>query len=429
MKTAKSIDDCLDGVSPEKAAEIRDLFFSISQSRAGYKDLVDFSGHPILLIDYSGKVLESNLKLPDVLGIDITSFIGSSLLEYMNDESRERFKSASSDIQNATACLMDQEYVLIDQEGKRRLFSFGLDCKIRADGSNVLHLEGTDITKRKELEDRVKIYEKLSTIGELASGIMHEIKTPLSYVDSNTAFLETVLGELQTLISSYRTMFEYNLAGEKVPNDIIESTHSLVKELDNDGTLDEIAGALSDSIKGIDHIKSIVSIVQRFNHFSHDAYQDLNINDSLEAAVLLSKNEWKYCAILEAEYDPSTPNINANSHEIGQVYINLIVNAAHAIQEYQELNNVRDLGKIHLTTKDTGDYVEIHVRDTGIGISPDNSSSIFDPFYTTKPNGKGTGQGLSISKRIIEEHGGEISYKSRYNSGTTFIIKLPKKKP
>jgi signal transduction histidine kinase len=150
----------------------------------------------------------------------------------------------------------------------------------------------------------------------------------------------------------------------------------------------------------------------------------VDINRALDSTILVSRNEWKYVAELKSDFDPELPPVPCVAGEMNQVFLNLIVNAAHAVGDV-----VRDTGRkgaITVATRRNGDWAEIRIRDTGAGIPDEIRTKVFDPFFTTKEVGKGTGQGLSIAHAVVvQKHQGSIDFESRVGAGTTFLIRLP----
>ena len=150
-----------------------------------------------------------------------------------------------------------------------------------------------------------------------------------------------------------------------------------------------------------------------------------NINKAIETTLDVSRNVWKYAADIETNFDPGLPLVPCFPDELNQVFLNLIVNAAHAIEEKNK-NTESQKGTITITTKQNNNWAEICIKDTGKGIPGEHDSRIFDPFFTTKEVGKGTGQGLSIVHSVItKKHKGEISFESKVNEGTSFLVRLP----
>ena len=253
--------------------------------------------------------------------------------------------------------------------------------------------------------------ERMASLGTLAAGVAHEINNPLAFIKSNLMSLE---GFLQPMVGTIRSLL---VLEEKVPELIADlTTKGLEYEAEELGfiveDLDEILQDLRD---GSERIVTIVSGLRQFSHPSENALVGTDLNDAVRVAIELSRNEFKYHAMLDTDLNP-LPTVEANSPKITQVLVNLIVNAAQAIEES---------GMIRVGSRVKDDNVEVWVEDNGGGIHPEHLSKIFNPFYTTKEVGKGTGLGLAISHRIMVEHGGSIDVQSELGKGTRFTLKFP----
>ena len=253
--------------------------------------------------------------------------------------------------------------------------------------------------------------ERMASLGTLAAGVAHEINNPLAFIKSNLMSLE---GFLQPMVGTVRSLL---VLEEKVPELITDlTTKGLEYEAEELGfiveDLDEILQDLRD---GSERIVTIVSGLRQFSHPSENALVGTDLNDAVRVAIELSRNEFKYHATLDTDLNP-LPTVEANSPKITQVLVNLIVNAAQAIEES---------GMIRVGSRVKDDNVEVWVEDNGGGIHPEHLSKIFNPFYTTKEVGKGTGLGLAISHRIMAEHGGSIDVESKLGEGTRFTLKFP----
>ena len=189
--------------------------------------------------------------------------------------------------------------------------------------------------------------------------------------------------------------------------------------------LEEIPTAIEQSLEGIDRISHIVKAMKEFSHPGEKEKSPTDINSAINTTITVSKNVWKYVADMETDLDPGLPQILCLVNEFNQVILNMISNASHAIGEALGESPI-EKGRINITTRYSGKWVEISIGDTGAGIPESARDKIFDPFFTTKGVSKGTGQGLSISYDIIvNKHGGELSFETEVGSGTTFLIKLP----
>ena len=187
----------------------------------------------------------------------------------------------------------------------------------------------------------------------------------------------------------------------------------------------EIPAALEESLSGLSRVSEIVSAMKSFSHPGTTAKQSVNLNEVITTTVTLSTNEWKYVSEIDTDLDPELPPVSCLPGEVGQVVLNIVVNAAHAIAERLGTGSA-ELGRISIKTKCSGEHAEIRITDSGCGMPPEVMERIFDPFYTTKEVGRGTGQGLAISHSVIvDKHGGTIDVESVPGEGTTFIIRIP----
>jgi two-component system NtrC family sensor kinase len=188
---------------------------------------------------------------------------------------------------------------------------------------------------------------------------------------------------------------------------------------------DEVPTALDESLEGLGRIAQIVLAMKEFSHPGH-ARSAADLNRAVETTAQVSRSEWKYLATLELDLDPEVGMVGCHEGDIKQVVLNMIVNAAHAIQERQVILGESALGRISISTARLGDEVRMTIADTGIGMQNATSQRIFDPFFTTKGVGKGTGQGLSLAHAtVVQKHSGSIGVQSTYGEGTTFTICLP----
>lgn len=257
--------------------------------------------------------------------------------------------------------------------------------------------------------------EKLASIGQLAAGVAHEINNPVGYVYSN-------LGTLQKYIDSLFQMLEHYEQLETLVNpdhEVIQSLQKLKQELDVGYIKEDVRDLVSESREGIARVKGIVQDLKDFSHVDEAEWQWADLHRGLDSTLNIVNNEIKYKADVVREYG-ELPSVECLASQINQVFMNLLVNAAHAIAER---------GVITIKTGFNSDKVWIAVSDTGSGIEPGHLKKIFDPFFTTKGVGTGTGLGLSLSYGIIQKHGGKIEVQSEVGKGTTFTIHLPVKQP
>ena len=285
-------------------------------------------------------------------------------------------------------------------------------------------LTGADITERKALEVQLVQAQKLESIGQLAAGIAHEINTPTQYVGDNIEFLECAFGQLEELRVAHEKLLELAEAGNLQGTELAEIT-ATVEETDVAYLVEQIPRAITQSLEGVGRIASIVKAMKEFSHPGTEEKTCIDLNRAIESTITVSRNEWKYVAEMETDLDAGLPQVPCLPGEFNQVVLNILVNASHAIADVTE-NGSNGKGTITGSTCQDGNWAEVRITDTGTGIPEKARARIFDPFYTTKDVGKGTGQGLAIAHNVIvEKHGGTLTFETEMREGTTFVIRIP----
>jgi PAS domain S-box-containing protein len=311
------------------------------------------------------------------------------------------------------------------RDGQRRLLGISVRPILTAEKNTAgFIVTGADITDRKQLESQLAQAQKLESIGQLAAGIAHEINTPIQYVSDNTRFLKDSFGKLDELLSAYDCLLKSVQSGT-ASQPLAADVQSLAAATRLSYLRSEIPQSIQDSLEGVSRVAEIVRAIKEFSHPGPLEKTALDLNRAIESTILVSRNEWKYVAEVETELDPNLPLTQCVAGEFNQVILNLIVNAAHAIADVVG-QNPEAKGTIRVSTRRDGDWVEIRVRDTGTGIPEEARPNIFNPFFTTKAVGKGTGQGLSIAHTVIvQKHEGTIAFETELGVGTTFIVRIP----
>lgn len=277
-----------------------------------------------------------------------------------------------------------------------------------------------DVTHEIELEENLRQAQKLEAMGTLAGGVAHEINTPVQFVGNNLNFILESLPDLEGFVTACITLAttENELQGDELSE--LEKLH---EENDIGYLLDEIPVALKQSQDGIEQIAKIVRSMKQFAHPGSEEMIESDLNDVLQNTVTVSRNEWKYVADIVFELDENLPEVPCHRSELSQVFLNLIVNAAQAIESTRE---GQKKGVIIIKTAVMDTAVRITIQDNGGGIPEHVQPRIFDPFFTTKAVGQGSGQGLAIAYTIIKDkHGGDITFDSEPGKGTTFSVILP----
>jgi PAS domain S-box-containing protein len=301
---------------------------------------------------------------------------------------------------------------------------------------------GADITvkreearKKQELQDKLveemkerervvlelQLAQKLESVGRLAAGVAHEINTPIQYVGDSVQFLRNAYDDLIRLMDEWREILEAMPAGQ-VRDSLRAELSRLTEKYDMDFVRTEMPRAFERTFDGVDRVSTIVKAMKEFAHPDSAEQNPADLNHAIQTTLLVASNEYKYVAKVYTDF-ASLPSVMCNIGEMNQVFLNLIVNAAHAIHD---AGKDSETGEIHLSTEQSDNSVVVRVRDNGCGIPEDNLSKLYDPFFTTKDVGRGTGQGLSIAHAIVvEKHGGDIRVQSRVGVGTEFVIRIP----
>ncbi|BBO82907.1 hypothetical protein DSCO28_34730 [Desulfosarcina ovata subsp. sediminis] len=281
-----------------------------------------------------------------------------------------------------------------------------------------------DITEKIALERDRQQAQKLESIGQLAAGIAHEINTPTQYIGDNTRFIQESTDDLLGVLSACTDLLAAVKAGAPTRT-AVQTLEQRIEAADLDYLRTEMPLAIEQTLEGITRVSDIVTSMRRFSHPGSDRKSPVDLNEALESTVTVARNEWKYVADLEVDLDPELPLVRCLPGEMNQVFLNLLINAAHAIGDNNN-NGETGKGRIRISTRKNGQTVQIRIADNGGGIPESIRERVFDPFFTTKAVGRGTGQGLAIAHTVItEKHDGTIHFESRQGKGTVFIIDLP----
>ena len=274
------------------------------------------------------------------------------------------------------------------------------------------------------MEIQLRHAQKLESIGQLASGIAHEINTPTQYIGDNTRFVRDACGDLFKLVVEQGRLFTAARAGA-VPVELLDSVEAAAKLADVEYLTVEVPRALEQSLEGVGRVTKIVRAMKEFSHPGSTEKTPTALNNAIESTVTICRAEWKYVAELVTEFDAALPPVPVLPGEFNQIILIIVVNAAHAITDVVG-DGGKGKGTITLSTRRDGMWAEIRIRDTGTGIPEKAREKIFEPFFTTKGVGKGTGQGLAIAHSVVVgKHGGTIHFETESGKGTTFVIRLP----
>ena len=273
-------------------------------------------------------------------------------------------------------------------------------------------------------QDQLVQSEKLASIGQLAAGVAHEINNPVGYVFSNFGSLQKYLGDLFRMLAAYEAA-EPLLAGTPVAAELA----AMRQAIELDYLKEDVPQLMAESCEGISRVRKIVQDLKDFSHV--DARQEWEWTDlhrGIDSTLNIVNNEIKYKADVVKDYGV-LPEVQCLSSELNQVFMNLLVNAAHAIDKGRGCIHIRTGTGVANKGSSEPATVWIEIEDDGCGIAKDDIGRIFDPFFTTKPVGKGTGLGLSLSYGILQKHHGRLDVDSEVGRGTRFRITVPVSQP
>ena len=390
-----------------------------------------------LFVHQGGKFIYANSAADRMLGITHDELLAKSFWEIVPEADQEVWRKRGQ----ARLCGGEEpsiyEYVLVARDGTEHC------CQCHAalidyDGQPAVLLTATDVSDLKrteqalhrahdELEMRVSERsaelartqaqllqsDKLASIGQLAAGVAHEINNPIGYVQSNLATLGRYLEDVFRAFGAYAEIEQRCAAQPELARELNAVRDSAELEF----LAEDIPQLLKESAEGINRVRQIVADLKDFSR--SDAATDwewADLHACLESTLNIAHNELKYCAQVEREYG-QLPPVRCLPSQLNQVFLNLLVNAGHAIDQPP--------GTITIRTGCRDEQAWVEIRDNGKGMSPETQSKIFDPFFTTKPIGQGTGLGLSLAYGVIEKHRGRIEVESTLGVGTVFRIVIP----
>jgi PAS domain S-box-containing protein len=415
-----------DGSIPNYHAILRDI---TERKRAEkglklFRILIDQSNDAIEVIDpKTHHFLDANEKALQDLGYSREEFLSLTLNDIDPNLDQETWNRLGEE-------LLKTGFTLFESRHRRKdgsTFPVEVNAKhVRLDRVYLVNII-RDITERKRAEEergRLELQllqsEKMASVGQLAAGVAHEINNPTGFVSSNLKTLSDYQNDIFGLIREYRKLIadlKQNGTSQANPAAIqgdLGRIAALEKEMDIDFIMDDTPNLIKDCQEGTERVKKIVIDLKDFAHPSEQKPQYADINQNLDSTLNIVWNELKYKATVTKEYG-ELPQVHCYPQQLNQVFMNLLVNAAQAIEKE---------GEIRISTQALDGHVEIKVSDTGSGIPKENLSRIFDPFFTTKEVGKGTGLGLNVAYNIIQKHKGTIDVESEVGKGTTFIIRL-----
>jgi signal transduction histidine kinase len=278
----------------------------------------------------------------------------------------------------------------------------------------------SDVTEQKLVEARMSQAQKMESVGQLAAGIAHEINTPTQFVGDNLRFLQTAFQDIAQAMAAIAEATAQPGAEACAP-----AIGEALRVADWDFLRGEVPTAIAQALEGVERVAGLVRAMKDFAHPGSEQKEYADLNRAIASTTTVARNEWKYVAELNLELAEDLPRVPCYLADVNQVVLNMVVNAAHAIEERRGKTGEQK-GTITVRTRVEEPCVVIEIEDDGNGMPEHVKARIFDPFFTTKGVGKGTGQGLSISHQVVvKRHQGSIDVRSQVGVGTTMIVRLP----
>lgn len=401
----------------EDITELNQILKILHESEFKYRTLIDKLNEAVyLIIDRKFEIV--NQKFLDLLEIteEELSLPGFNMFNFISDESRSILKERSRNIKQGKDVPQKYEMILITKKGNEKEVEIS-ETFLNFNGKIATQGVVRDLTKIRKAETQIRHLQKMEAIGTLAAGIAHEINTPSQFVNDNLTFLKEVNIEFEPIYKF--------LSNVKRNSGTIEELKRIIENIDVEYFQTEVPIAIEQSIDGVQRIAKIVAAMRDFSHAGPKEKVAADLHKLINSSLTISRNAWKYIAEIEKDFDDTIPPIVCLASDLGQVFVNIIINAAHALEEkFDQSDSLQ--GKIIIKTINKGSNIEIVFSDNGSGMSKKVQKRIFDPFFTTKDVGKGTGQGLAIAYDIIvDKHNGSINVESEKNIGTTLTIILP----
>lgn len=429
-------------VRPPNTTDVNAVFFfrdittrmamerRLKKTESLFKVTTDNALDFICLLDIESRMVYHNTAIRRLLGHSNAWFAANRMIDVVHAEDRERFMEALE--KGATAGLTQIfEYRLPNAKGEW-IHLEGQVSMVEDPGGrqDTLLLVSRDISQRKQseleraqVEIQLRHAQKMEAVGQLAAGIAHEINTPIQFIGDNLRFLSEAHGSLKRLMDTLPDLLDQAKA---IPacSEKVQAYEALQEAEDFQYLMEEAPQALSQSMEGVERVSTIVKAMKYFSHPGTVGQVMVDLNQAIGSTLTVSRNEWKYVADVETHFDEKLPLVPCYPGEFNQVILNIIINAAHAIAEVVG-GREGSKGLITVSTSQIGEWVEVRIKDTGPGIPAAVLSQIWVPFFTTKPVGKGTGQGLSIVHSVMAKHGGTAVAESEVGQGATFILRFP----
>jgi two-component system, NtrC family, sensor kinase len=392
-------------------------------SEERFRSIFDRAPTGILCLDAYGRITDANRALCEIVGRPREQINGSLQADLFDGAVAGPATTAAGDKADQSVPEPGPRQGRVRRpDGTVRVVQVNdVAVKDKEGGLRTVVATVEDLTDSLRLAEDLRRAQQMEALGQLAGGIAHEINTPTQFISDNLSFLTDVWGPvLRALAVSKSAAARLREGG--APDDVAAMLEQACQEADLDFVQAEVPPALSQSKEGLARVATIVRAMKAFGRPDPSHPEPMDINRLVNYGLTMARNELKYVAEVTADLG-TLPTVSCFPGAIGQVVINLLVNAAYAVGESRDRTGER--GEIKVKTWAEGDQVCMSVGDTGPGIAPDVLPRIFQPFFTTKPFGKGTGQGLAMAwATVVDRHAGRIEVATS-GAGTIFTVRLP----
>jgi PAS domain S-box-containing protein len=377
-----------------------------------------FEGSPDLLglIDASFQLVHCNAAWRRVLGLEKEQLSTQSFSRFLHPDDKERTEAARAALLRGDS-VVDLETRYRDTQGRWHCFSWA----VRPTGAGGFYCSARDVTEQRTLQRELAQSQKLEAVGQLAAGVAHEINTPMQFVGDNVHFVDDAFGEVLRWVEQARVL----LGKPELTAADREGLQALERGADLDFLLTEVPRALVETRDGVRRVGELVKALKEFAHPDKPEMTSADLNQAMERTLVLARGALRHVAHLKTAFD-DVPDVVCHVGLLNQVFLNLLVNAAHAIEDKQRRSGNGGMGHITVATRTDGPWVVVSVGDSGCGIPEAIRERIFEPFFTTKEVGRGSGQGLPLIRSIVvDRHGGKVAFETEPDVGTTFHVWLP----
>jgi PAS domain S-box-containing protein len=390
------------------SGERQNLADALAHERNVLRTMIDLIPAFIYAKDAQSRFTACNELVARRMGASPEQLIGKTDFDFFPREMAEKFFNDEQALIKSGEPLINREEIAFDQTRGMNRVILTSKVPLRDEQGNLTGIVGTgyDITERKAADERMASMERHESIGRLAAGVAHEINTPIQYLKDSVSFVQDGVQEL----------LEY-----------IDTLHAAMPPREPDENVEELRREMPPALKlmadGLSRIADIVRSMKDFSQVDKDAVGQFDLNRSIQSTLTVARSE--YSAVADVELDlGEVPPVTCNGGQINEVLLGLVINAAEAIGD--KVRGTGERGKIRVRSRSDGEYVIIEIEDSGGGIPEEIRERIFDQFFTTKEVGNGTGQGLSMARRvIINGHNGSLDFASELGKGTTFTVRLP----